>query len=105
MVYIFREINREQEKEYWIDGVFIEFWGGRSYYSHDRDIFIPKGVTVKVEPNRIYINKAYAEARKLAYKTKVLDMTNKQDLYLMSFVKMLNVPWVKEYNPPFEVSL
>ena len=88
--------------EYWIDGYFFEWWTGRSYYSRDRGIFVPKGVTIRVDSNRIYIDSKYAKARLLAFKTKIIDTTNKQDLYLMSFVKMLNKPWVMEVSdlPP-----
>lgn len=94
-----------EKEEYWIDGHFFLWgWGSKpkkSYYSHDRDIYIPKYAVVRVEPERIYITKKYAESQKLLYKHKVLDMTNVHDLYLITFNKILNKEWEKEkYSGP-----
>lgn len=94
-----------EKEQYWIDGYFF-LWGWysgekKSYHSYDRDIFIPKYAVVRVEPNRIYITKKYAEGQKLLYKHKVIDMTKINDLRLMTFINYLNKEWKKEeYSGP-----
>lgn len=94
---------------YWIDGYFVEWWTGKSYYSHNRSVFVPKFAVVRLEPDRIYITKTFAESRiKLAAK-KFLDWSDKKDANLGLFVKALNTPWEKEPyvepEPRFRVSL
>ena len=95
--------------EYWIDGYFIPWWSGKSYFSHDRQIFVPKHATLKVERNRIYITKRFAEDQKTKTLNKCLDWSDKEDANLGLFVKALNKPWVKEPyvepEPQYKVSL
>lgn len=86
------------EEEYWIDGYFIPWWSGKSYFSHDRSIFVPKFATVRVEANRIYINREFVLQQTKRYNAKggILDWSNKEDAFLGLFIKALNVPWEKE---------
>ena len=95
--------------EYWIDGYFIPWWSGKSYFSHDRQISVPKFATVRVERNRIYITKQFAEGQIKLALNKYLDWSDKKDANLGLFVKAINVPWEKEPyvepEPQFRVSL
>ena len=90
--------------KYWIDGYFHEHWTGKSFFSHDRGVYVPTFAIERLEDNRIYIDAHWA--RKKLNRTKPYDSTNKNDMLDMCLVKMINVPWVKERSkPPFEVSL
>ena len=84
--------------EYWIDGHFIEWWSGKSYFSHDRQIFVPKSATVKVEENRIYIKPKFAVNQILIERRRILDWSDKKDANLGLFVKALNKEWKKELD-------
>ena len=88
---------------YWIDGHFTEHWTGKSYYSHDRGVYVPTFATERLEDNRIYIDAHWA--RKILKPNRVFKSTSKNDMLDLCLVKIINVPWVKGYNPPFEVSL
>ena len=92
--------------EYWIDGHFVVFWSGNSYYCHDRDLYLPKRAMVRLTEDRIYIDPSFAKAMVLKRETKILRGDDKDDMHLIRFVKALNTPWKREYSePPFEVSL
>ena len=84
--------------EYWIDGHFIEWWSGKSYFSHDRQIFVPKSATVRVEENRIYIKTEFALAMLRIPTIKMLDWSDKKDANLGLFVKALNKEWEKKLD-------
>lgn len=92
--------------EYWIDGHFVVFWSGNSYYCHDRDLYLPKRAMVRLTEDRIYIDPNFAKAMVLKRDIKILRADDKDDMHLICFVKALNEPWKREYSePPFEVSL
>jgi len=95
----------EQEGEYWVDGHFTEWWTHKSYFSHDRQIFVPKSAVIKREENRIYLNGRWARHQIRIGELRAIDWSDKKDANLGLLIKAINVPWVKEYNPPFEVSL
>ena len=84
--------------EYWIDGHFIQWWSEKSYFSHDRQIFIPIHAVIKNDQknDRIYIEKRFAQAQMELKCRKYLDWSDKKDANLGLFVKALNVPWEKE---------
>ena len=81
---------------YWIDGCFILWWSGNSYFSHDRQIFVPKLAILRIENNRIYIKTKYALAQMKIANNKYLNWSDKKDANLGLFVKALNKPWKKE---------
>ena len=85
---------------YWIDGYFIEWWSGKSYFSHDRQIFVPTFAVVKNDQDndRIYITKVFAESRIKLAKSKFLNWSDKKDANLGLFVKALNNSWEKELD-------
>lgn len=93
--------------EYWIDGYFHEDWNSKTYFSHDRGVFVPKFATIKLESDRIYITRKFA--RSILRKGRVFDSTKKYDMFDMILQKIINVPWVKEPyvepEPRFKVSL
>lgn len=96
--------------EYWIDGYFTPAWTGKSYFSHDRQIFVPKFATIRREADRIYIDAKFAESQiKLVNSKKIIDWSDKKEVFLRFFVRALNVPWKKEPyvepEPRFKVSL
>jgi len=95
--------------EYWIDGYFVEWWSGKSYFSHERQIFVPKHKVIKLEPNRIYIKPEFALAMLRIPTIKTLDWSDKKDANIGLFAKALNTPWEKEPyvepEPQFKVSL
>ena len=96
---------------YWIDGHFIEWWSGKSYFSHDRQIFVPTHQVVKVEPDRIYLNENFVLNQVKRYNAKqgIINWSDKKDANLGLLLKAINVPWVKEPyvepEPQFKVSL
>ena len=91
---------------YWIDGHFVVFWSGNSYYCHDRDLYLPKNKMVKLTQDRIYIDPDFAKRQIAWRKTKVLMNTNKFDMHLIRFVKALNIPWKREFSEQqYRVSL
>lgn len=85
-------------KSYWIDGYFVEWWTGKSYFSHDRQIFVPKHETVRVESERIYITEDFAESQIELALNRYLNWSDKKDANLGLFVKALNNPWKKELS-------
>ena len=95
--------------EYWIDGYFIPWWTGKSYFSHDRQIFVPKYATIHRSSHRIHIKAYYAKRQINLAKNKYLDWSDRKDANLGLFVKALNIPWEKEPyiepEPRFRVSL
>ena len=100
------EITTHECDAYWIDGHFVVFWSGNSYYCHDRDLYVPKSKMVRLTPDRIYIDPDYAKRQTVWRQTKVLRNTDKNDLHLISFVKALNEPWKREFSKPqYKVSL
>lgn len=96
--------NKEmfKPKLYWIDGFFHRDWNKKAYFSHDRGVYIPIFATKKIEKNRIYIKKDFA--LKILRAGRVFDSTNRNDMFDFCLKNIINVPWSKVYNPPFEVS-
>ena len=99
--------------EFWIDGTFVEWWTGKSYYCHDRHIFVPKFATIRndQEKKRIYIDENFAlkqgtELKKLKDNMRFRHSDGKHVL-LDFFVRALNVPWEPEpyVEPRIKTSL
>lgn len=101
--------------EYWIDGYFVEWWTHKSYYCHDRHIFVPKFATIKNDQDndRIHINRNFALKQKAKLKKLKDDMafrhSDGKHVLVDFFCRALNVPWEKEPyvepHPNFRVSL
>ena len=92
--------------EYWIDGHFVVFWSGNSYYCHDRDLYVPKSQMVKLTEDRIYINPSFARGQTFRRNKKTIRADDKNDQHLIRFVKALNTPWKRELaKPQYKVSL
>ena len=89
---------------YWIDGYFVEWWSGKSYFSHDRQIFVPKFATDRLEDNRIYLTEKYVLNQVKRYNAKqgIINWSDKKDANLGLLIKAINVPWEKEVSilPP-----
>jgi len=89
---------------YWIDGHFHEHWTGKSYFSHERGVYVPTFAIERLEDNRVYIDAHFA--RKILKTNRIFDTTNKNDMFDMCLKKIINVPWKKERSKPlFKVSL
>lgn len=91
--------------EYWIDGHFVAFWSGNSYYCHDRDLYVPKSQTIRLTEDRIYIDPSFARGQ-IIKRTKILRADDNNDMHLIRFEKALNNPWKREYSEQqYKVSL
>ena len=90
--------------EFWIDGYFHENWTGKSYFSHERGVYVPMFATERLEKNRIYVDAHWA--KKILNPNRVFDATKKNDMLDMCLSKIINVPWIKERSKSlFKVSL
>ena len=81
---------------YWIDGYFIEWWSNKSYFSHERQIFVPKSVVIRKEGSRIYLNRRWARHQIRIGELRDIDWSDKRDANLGLLIKAINVPWEKE---------
>ena len=93
-------------KSYWIDGYFTPAWTQKSYYSHERGVYVPKYATITRHRNRIYITENFA--KKILRPGRVFDTTKKNDMLDLVLRNIINVPWKKVFVEPesqFKVSL
>ena len=83
--------------EYWIAGIFNEWWGGKSFYCSELDIFVPKQAMGYKINNKTFISSTFAEQQlsKLAklQETNQFTFRNKVHYYLYRFCRALNKPY------------
>lgn len=83
--------------EDYIEGMFILWWSGRSYKCPERSLYVPKYATLRITPDRIFIDHKFVNKQIKKYNILKDKMwKNRDDFYeLRKFVEALNKPYIK----------
>ena len=96
------KIGDLREMSDYIEGAFILWWGSKSYKCHERSLFVPKYATLRITPDRIYINHKFVKKQIKKFniiKDKMLRekaCRDRDGFYeLKRWISALNSPYIK----------